>query len=94
MPTVLSRAVRSVAPVLAGVPEAHAELLALIWDARFDRAEALRLAAGLPGAAGPLQAAADRLGALALRAQQRLGRPGGQGARASAGDNEACPASC
>ncbi|HYE39044.1 MAG TPA: hypothetical protein VEB23_03885 [Ramlibacter sp.] len=94
MPTVLSRAVRSLAPVLAGVPEAHAELLALIWDARFDRAEALRLAAGLPGAAGPLQAAADRFDALALRQQQRLRRLGAQWPRRSVRDNEACPASC
>jgi hypothetical protein len=76
MPTLLSRALRSVAPALASAEDARAELLSLIWDVRFDREHALQLAAGAAGAAAALQAAADRFDGLQRRQQQRLRRLG------------------
>lgn len=74
MAAALSRALRSMAPALAAAEDARAELLALIWDARFDREHALRLAAGAPQAAAALQAAADRYDRLRAPQQQRLRR--------------------
>lgn len=94
MPTVLSRAVRSVAPALAATADARAELLALIWDRQFDRGQALRLAGGAPPeAAAALEAAADRFDALRAVQQQRLRRWACGPARALR-DNGPCPASC
>lgn len=93
MPAVLSRAVRGLAPVLAALPESQAELLALIWDTRFDREQALRLAAAAPGGAAALLAAGERFDGLPARQQQRLRRLGAHWLRQGVRDNEPCPAS-
>ena len=66
------------AVLLAGVAQPHDELLTLVWDAHFDRAHALGLAAGQPDhAARTLPAvmqAADCFDALQAAAQRHLRR--------------------
>ena len=64
--------------VLEGVPEPHAEVLALVWGPRFDREHALQLLQRRPGYAPQvllaLQRAADFFDSLAATERQRLRR--------------------
>ena len=73
----LARDLRAHGPVLlAGMPQPHDELLALVWGARFDREHALGLLARQPAHAAlalpALLQAADRFDALHAPAQRRL----------------------
>lgn len=62
--------------LLAGMPQPHDELLALVWGPRFDREHALGLLARQPAHAAlalpALLQAADRFDALHAPAQRRL----------------------
>ncbi len=62
--------------LLAGIPQPHDELLALVWGPRFDREHALGLVARQPAHAAlalpALLQAADRFDALHAPAQRRL----------------------
>ena len=62
--------------LLAGMPQPHDELLALVWGPRFDREHALGLVARQPAHAAlalpALLQAADRFDALHAPAQRRL----------------------
>ena len=73
----LARDLRAHGPVLlAGMPQPHDELLALVWGPRFDREHALGLVARQPAHAAlalpALLQAADRFDALHASAQRRL----------------------
>ena len=73
----LARDLRAHGPVLlAGMPQPHDELLALVWGPRFDREHALGLVARQPAhtalALPALLQAADRFDALHASAQRRL----------------------
>ena len=73
----LARDLRAHGPVLlAGMPQPHDELLALVWGPRFDREHALGLLARQPAHAAlalpALLQAADRFDALHAPAQRRL----------------------
>ncbi|NCU67752.1 hypothetical protein GWK50_18185 [Acidovorax sp. 210-6] len=73
----LARDLRAHGPVLlAGMPQPHDELLALVWGPRFDREHALGLVARQPAHAAltlpALLQAADRFDALHAPAQRRL----------------------
>jgi hypothetical protein len=73
----LARDLRAHGPVLlAGMPQPHDELLALVWGPRFDREHALGLMARQPQHAAralpALLEAADRFDALHASAQRRL----------------------
>ena len=73
----LARDLRAHGPVLlAGMPQPHDELLALVWGPRFDREHALGLVARQPQQAArtlpALLEAADRFDALHAPAQHRL----------------------
>lgn len=73
----LARDLRAHGPVLlAGMPQPHDELLALVWGPRFDREHALGLVAREPAHAAlalpALLQAADRFDALHAPAQRRL----------------------
>ncbi len=73
----LARDLRTHGPVLlAGMPQPHDELLALVWGPRFDREHALGLLARQPAHAAlalpALLQAADRFDALHAPAQRRL----------------------
>jgi len=73
----LARDLRAHGPVLlAGMPQPHDELLALVWGPRFDREHALGLVARQPAHAAralpALLEAADRFDALHAPAQRRL----------------------
>ena len=73
----LARDLRAQRPVLlAGMPQPHDELLALVWGPRFDREHALGLVARQPAHAAlalpALLQAADRFDALHAPAQRRL----------------------
>ncbi len=73
----LARDLRAHGPVLlAGMPQPHDELLALVWGPRFDREHALGLLARQPAHAAlalpALLEAADRFDALHAPAQRRL----------------------
>ena len=73
----LARDLRAHGPVLlAGMPQPHDELLALVWGPRFDREHALGLVARQPAEAAvalpALLAAADTFDALHLPVQRRL----------------------
>lgn len=73
----LARDLRAHGPaLLAGMPQPHDELLALVWGPRFDREHALGLVARQPEQAvrslPALLEAADRFDALHAPAQRRL----------------------
>lgn len=73
----LAQGLREVGPALFnGVPQPHAELLALVWGPRFDRVHALGLAAHQPEQAArtlpALLSAADCFDTLAAQSQRRL----------------------
>ena len=73
----LARDLRAHGPaLLAGMPQPHDELLALVWGPRFDREHALGLVARQPEQAvrslPALLEAADRFDALHATAQRRL----------------------
>lgn len=76
-PSAWLRSVRAQAPALLGACEdPHAELLALVWGARFDRAHAHALLArwhdAPPAAWRAFSDAAERFDALSAARQQRL----------------------
>jgi hypothetical protein len=73
----LARDLRAHGPVLlAGMPQPHDELLALVWGPRFDREHALGLVARQPQQAArtlpALLEVADRFDALHFHTQRRV----------------------